>query len=126
MGWWNPDPDLATDEHVVWRRSGLMTQRAADGGVLYVTTARLLFVPNRSNLKRNRAPRSWPLVDVESVGIAKPDWTPYTGGMHRRARVTLRSGEALLFSFGHLKTVVEELQALIPGTAPERPNARWE
>jgi hypothetical protein len=88
-------------------------------GMLYVTSARILFIPNRMNLPTRilRKRRVWPLTDIESVDIAAPDYSlGYAGGMHKRLRLSLRSGDAVLFRFAvqKLDQVAGELRALIP------------
>lgn len=117
MSWLNPQPLLdAPTERIVWHKRGAMTIRAADAGILYVTTARIVFVPNRLNLKMNRAHRDWAISDIESVGVADRDWTPYTGGFRKRLCLTLRNGERLLFNFPHVAHVAKELQSLVSST----------
>jgi hypothetical protein len=115
-----PQPELEAGERVVWQKRCSLTVRIGVGGVLYVTTSRLLFVPGQANYKRDRAPRWWPLDQIASVGIARPDWSLYTGGVHSRLRLRLRTGDSFLFNFGfnfdHLTQTAKDLQAAIPGS----------
>lgn len=80
-----------------------------------MTTARVLFVPNRTTPRRNRAVHDWRLGDVVSIDARDRDFTPYTGGMHRRLGIELRDGTTILFVVKRLDEVVGELQRLIVG-----------
>lgn len=113
MSWLIPEPKLNADERVLWRKPGSITLRTAVGGTLYVTSARILFVPNRLNTHRNRQVREWPLPAVQSVDVQGRDFTAYTGGMHNRLRLTLATGEHLLFVIKGLGRSVAELQDII-------------
>jgi hypothetical protein len=65
----------------------------------YVTSARVLFVPNRMNFPRRilRERHVWPLTDVEGIEVAAPDYKlDYAGGMFKRLRLSLRSGDTVL------------------------------
>lgn len=121
MGWLNPTPSLDAGEDIEWGRAcGMVVRATTSGGMLYVTSARVLFVPNRMNFPRRilRERHVWPLADVESIDVAAPDYRlDYAGGMHKRLRISLRSGDTVLFRFAvrKLDQVATELHALIWG-----------
>lgn len=84
---------LAPGERIVWQSRAGIVDRTAHAGALYVTTQRVIFLAN--NLNRRPVDREWSLEDIESVEIAKPDWTAYTGGFHRRLRMITTEGDVL-------------------------------
>jgi hypothetical protein len=108
-----PKPKLHAGERILWRSPAAISLRTAVGGTLYITTARLLFVPNRLNFRRNRQSHDWSLVQVAEIGVRDRDFTPYTGGMHRRLQVTLKSGEQILFVTKALDQAVREIRTAI-------------
>jgi len=122
MGWLHPDPKLDAGEQIVWKRAcGMVVRSTTSGGMLYVTSARVMFVPFRANLP---SPwlwqrHAWTRVEIESVDVAQPDHSlGYAGGMTRRVRLSLRSGESVLFRIAKrdLDQVAAELQELITAT----------
>jgi hypothetical protein len=60
--------------------------------------------------------RTWPISEIGAVDVQARDFTPYTGGMHDRLRLTLRNGDALLFNVKELDQAVAELQGLLATT----------
>jgi hypothetical protein len=115
MGLLIPTPKLAGNERLLWRSpAGFTSPRPTVGGTLYVTTERLLFVPNRLNfLPQTRAVRDWPIRQLSSVSVMARDYTPYTGGMHHRLDIRLENGEHLLFVVKNVSHAVEELRQLV-------------
>jgi hypothetical protein len=96
----------------------MVIRATTSAGTLYVTSARILFVPSRMNLPTRilRERHVWPLADIETVDVAAPDYSlGYAGGMHKRLRLSLRSGDTVLFRIAvrELDQVAGELQALI-------------
>ena len=88
--------------------------RTAVAGVLYITTlARVLFVPNRGNLRKYSEVCEWPLSDIISVGVQGRDFTAYTGGMQKRLCLTLRDGTELLFVVTKRDRAIGELRKII-------------
>jgi hypothetical protein len=81
----------------------MVVRATTSGGMLYVTSARVLFIPNRMNLPTRilRERHVWPLTDIRAIDVADPDYTTlgYAGGMHKRLRLSLRSGDTALFRF---------------------------
>lgn len=105
------DPKLILGEDVKWRSPPGIVDRTGHGGTLYVTSARVMYLDNR--LEPRRVNREWPVDDVAAISVAAPDGTLYTGGLHRRLRMTLRDGETVLFNVSKLDSVVEQLQNLL-------------
>jgi hypothetical protein len=127
MGWLNPNPSLDAGEDIAWRRAcGMVVRATTSGGILYVAPARVLFVP-KTNFPRRilRERHVWPLTDVENIEVAAPDYKlDYAGGMHKRLRLSLRSGDTILFRFAvkKLDQVANELRTLILG--PPKPDTQ--
>jgi hypothetical protein len=119
-----PEPPLDPVEQIAWKLPlGMTLGGTVVGGNLYLTGSRLLFVPNKLNL-RTRNPRSIPLSEIVSIGKQKRSWTPYNGGMRIRLRVDLRGGPPVLFvlpanSRLSLDDVIEQLSEQI-GTTNQR------
>jgi hypothetical protein len=121
MGWLLRAPLLEPGERIIWKKKALMGPstdapyiRTSITGVLYVTSGeRLLFVPNRGNMGRYMKDRAWRLSDVVDVGIQQRDWTPYTGGMQKRLRLTLKNGATLLFVLKKRDEAVRQLQTIL-------------
>lgn len=101
MGWLHPNPKLDAGEQIVWKRScGMVVRSTTSMGMLYVTSARVMFVPHRANLPSPWLWRrhAWLRAEIESVDVAQPDHSlGYAGGMARRLRLSLRSGDSVLF-----------------------------
>lgn len=115
--WLIPKPPLEPGEEIRWKLPIGMTLGATDvGGNLYLTQGRLLFVPNKLNLRR-REPRSISLSEIVSIGKQKRTWEPYNGGMRIRLRVDLRIPPPVLFCVPvngpSLDDVIEQLVSLI-------------
>lgn len=71
-----PEPPLGPGEQIAWKLPlGMTLGRTDVGGNLYLTGSRLLFVPNKLNL-RKRNPRSIPLSEIVSIGKQERTWTP--------------------------------------------------
>lgn len=99
-------------EVVSWQRPALMTLGPITvGGTLFLTNARLRFVPNKVNL-RKRSPVSVELADITSVGKQDRTWQPYNGGFRIRLRVELRNAPPLLFIVKPLDEAIRRLKAL--------------
>jgi hypothetical protein len=84
---------------------------------LEITTARVLFIPGKL-AAFSFAPlkvQEHRLADLESVGIEKPDHTPYTGGMRTRLRLNFRGGSTMLVRVKHLDQAISEVQAIMAG-----------
>jgi hypothetical protein len=108
-----PPPELANGERVVWKAPAATAEPPGHGGTLYVTTQRVIYIDNKLN-PPPRFNRAWPLDNIESISIAKPDWTPYTGGMQRRLRMTTTEGD-VLFKTRHLDERAARLREAIFG-----------
>ena len=123
MKWLFRDPPLGTGEAVRWKKkaslgpsTGTPDVRTAVAGVLYLTTAgRLLFVPNRGNLREYIQTREWSIRDIAEVGEQQRDWTPYTGGMQKRLRIGLRDGRELLFVVSKRDETIDGLRSVVHG-----------
>lgn len=93
-----------------------MSLRTAVAGVVYATTARIVFVPNRLSIlgpRKYRQIREWPLAQVTSADVQDRDYTAYTGGMRKRLRVSLNNGEELFFVVKGLDEAVDTLTNII-------------
>lgn len=113
MSWLLPKPPLNPDERILWRSPAAMSIRTAVGGTLYVTRDRVLFVPNRLNNRRNRPTHEWPLGDLQSVAARDRDFTPYTGGTHKRLGLTFGDGTTVLFVVKRLDEALGALQGVV-------------
>jgi hypothetical protein len=104
--WLNPEPKLDAGERIVWRSTGAFwpfPDRPFAGGTVYITTARLCFVPNRLRLatpgpRASREPYSWPLDQVVSLDTRDYGFKTYGRG-GRRMVVTLTDGREAHFGF---------------------------
>lgn len=123
MKWLFRDPPLNAGEAVSWKKKASLSPstgspdvRTAVAGILYVTTAgRLLFVPNRGNLRRYAQTREWQVSNIAEVGEQQRDWTPYTGGMQKRLRIGLRDGSELLFVVSKRDEAIDGLRSVVHG-----------
>lgn len=116
MSWLNPLPALAANERILWESTGSMSLRTAVAGAVYVTTARLVFIPNRLSIlgpRKYRPIREWPLVQIIAVDIQDRDYTAYTGGMRKRLRLALSNGEELFFVVKGLDDAVDMMRQII-------------
>jgi hypothetical protein len=78
----------------------------------------VIYLDNKLDFRRVNRER--PLESIESIEIAKPDWTPYTGAFHRRLRMVTTEGP-VLFNFKALDEKAAQLQRAIfdgPKNAP--------
>jgi hypothetical protein len=107
-----PPPQLEPGERIVWEGVAGIVDRIAHAGNLYVTQKRVIYLDNKTSSSSRRINREWRLDSIESIGIAQRDWTPYTGGMRRRLRMTTTEGD-VLFNFGHLDERMPQLQEAI-------------
>jgi hypothetical protein len=115
VSWLLPNPKLSPGERVLWRRTGSLSRpRGWVGGTLVITTARVMFVPGRLafSLAPGKAPQ-FTSTDLVSVGVEDRDYTPYTGGMRKRLRLTSCDGQTMLVAVKGLDQAVEEVQKLI-------------
>lgn len=109
MGLWIGAPRLNGSESVVWRKLANRTQgRRAVGGCLFLTEARLLFVPNHIDAVAGGKRWETPLELVRAVGRQDPDGGLFSGGMRTRLRVDTVAGTEL-FAVGQLDEVIARL-----------------
>ena len=93
-----PGPKLSPSEVVQWRVMLNHGKRGGYGGILYVTTERLAFIPSR--LSQLLLGRSWTRIrsEVQSVTAAPPD---HSGPLQARVleiESTLGGGERFISS----------------------------
>lgn len=117
-----PAPDLWAGEHVVWYLPCGMSQRIAVGGMLVVTNQRVMFIPSRLQPKRDLAVHAWRLSEIDSIGVQERDFTPYTGGMQRRLRLTLKNDPSpVLFVTKHPDQTLEAFRTAVDTAAVAPP-----
>ena len=99
MGLWLRSPTLHAGEIVLWRLKANMDQNGlARGGLLTVTSARIIFTPNR--LDKRMGGRDWSVASGEIRGCEAADRVPKSvlaGGLRRRLRIMLEDGAQELF-----------------------------
>ncbi|MFE7718398.1 hypothetical protein ACFU44_05085 [Nocardia rhizosphaerihabitans] len=114
MGWWIGSPTLGASEKVVWQQLANRTQGGrAVGGRLYLTEARLVFVPNRLDALTGGKRWEVPLSRVRALGRQSPDGGLFSGGLRTRLHVDTDSGTEL-FVVGKLDEVIEILETALP------------
>lgn len=77
----------------------------------------MVYLDNKTNIFTAIKREEWPLGDIQSVSIAPPDGTFYTGGLHRRLRITTTKDGEVLFSISHLDKRARQMQEAIFGPA---------
>lgn len=116
MGFLNPKPALKDGEQIRWQKPAgySLERRSAVSGTVYVTSADVIFVPNRLNFThRNWDPVRFPVADVDTIGIQERTYTPYDGGMRRRVVIRLRNGQVHVFILSRPDEAAAELQRLL-------------
>jgi len=73
---------------------------------LYLTTARLLFEPNRVDAATGGSRWSVPLSAIVSVDVAPRDGSLFNGGLRSRLRIGLADGSVELFVVNRLDEVI--------------------
>jgi hypothetical protein len=121
MGWWVPNPELASDEKVVWQRAANREQSGYRqvGGRLLRTDRRLLFQPNRLDAMLRGKIWNCDFADITDVGeqqrqLAAPV-LGRTARNRRRLKVTLRNGSSELFVVNNVSGAIDELQRAVGG-----------
>jgi hypothetical protein len=109
-------PELGTDEvpDRQWNANHTRGQMAV-GGRLWLTTSRLVFVPNvfeRGVMRRSEW--SCRLADVTDVGVASRGIHPFNGAWRRRL-VVHHSDGAGLFVVNHVEDVVGVIRQALTG-----------
>jgi hypothetical protein len=119
--------DLDGDEEVRWScvaRHSL--DSAMEGGMMFVTTKRFMFVPGRLTGRR-RVILRLALTAIESVEVLARTRTIRDGGMKKRVRIGVTGEDAQMFSTARVDKTVAELQSLLfgktapPGNQPRAP-----
>jgi hypothetical protein len=114
-------PQLEHGEEILWeRRACRSTERSQQGGVLYLTDRRLLFVPSSHDAERGAVPASMPRHRIARLAVEPRTLNPllfFTGGFRRRLRVEEPNGWARVFLIGKLDRVIAELRAHGVGVA---------
>jgi hypothetical protein len=112
MGIWVGKPRLGNSETVIWRHLANRTQsmNRAVGGCLYLTSARLLFEPNRVDAATGGQAWSASLLSIKAVGRQPRDGSPFSGGSRDRLIVELADGTAEMFIVNGLEEVIGVLQ----------------
>jgi hypothetical protein len=114
----NVSPPLRPGEQIRWTRpAAYCLDTSTVGGTLSVTTLGLVFMPNRVSSQRDWGPQRLPLGDIETIDVQERTGTPYNGGLRRRVRVRLRSGEVHLFIMKHPDETAAELRSLAADAA---------
>lgn len=67
------------------------------GGQMYVTSKRLIFVPNPYGQSRGGTRFETRLKEIAEVGLADRGWTIWDGAWRRRLSVATRKGETAYF-----------------------------
>lgn len=106
MAYWVPDPELEQGEELRWQRSANRTRGSrAIGGRLFLTSRRLVFMPNRVDALFTARPWAAPLGAVRDVGVESRDGNPFSGGLRKRLRLDFDHGPEL-FVIRNLDDVV--------------------
>lgn len=111
------DPRLFHGESIVWqRRCTRIFRRRQQGGVLYLTDRRLLFMPSVLDANRGAIPSDLPRERIAALGIEERTLNPLKipqGGLARRLRVEERDGwSTRIFIVPKLDESIAELRAL--------------
>ncbi|MGS2807259.1 hypothetical protein [Nocardia sp. MW-W600-9] len=113
MGLWIGSPALGASENVVWRKLANRTQgNRAVGGCLFLTEARLLFVPNHLDAITGGMRWEIPLTQLRSVGRENPDGGIFSGGLRTRLRIDTDAGTEL-FVVNKVDQVIKTLDAVV-------------
>jgi hypothetical protein len=111
LGVWVPDPGLEQGEELRWQRGANRTQGSrAIGGRLFLTSWRLVFMPNRLDALLGARPWAAPLAAVRGVGVQPRDGNAFSGGLRSRLRLDFDHGPEL-FVINNLDDVVAMLRA---------------
>ncbi|MEU5404831.1 hypothetical protein [Nocardia asteroides] len=114
MGLWIGNPELDASEKVIWQQLANRTQGGrAVGGRLYLTGARLLFVPNHLDALTGGKRWEVSLGQVRAVGRQSPDGGLFSGGLRTRLLIETDTGTEL-FVIGQLDEVIEILETAVP------------
>lgn len=81
--------------------------------MLYVSNRYLFFATSRITVINRHFGLRIPLTRIASLGIEDRTWQGHNGGMRRRVRIALDSGEVHLLVFNHPDKILAELRQLI-------------
>ena len=113
MSFWKSNLSLLQGENVLWERGAARSiGKATVGGTLYVTTARVLFAPNKLNVRRRPV---WETErhNVVSVTDESPRLEAFSGGVRRRLRLVVSGADDQLFVVNRIEQAIEELRPLL-------------
>lgn len=109
--WWLKGHDARPGERMLWSARANRTQGArAVGGVLFLTSERLLFAPHLLDAALGGKPCAIELASVVAVDKHRKGANPLGGGMRDRLRVTSADGSEEMFVVNRLDAVIERLR----------------
>jgi hypothetical protein len=114
MSWWKPDLELLPGEVIEWKRGAARSiqERTTNAGMLYVTSMRVVFVPNVFNL-RSRSEWETSRSAIAAVDEKAPTHVPFSGGMRRRLTLELRDGSEQFFVVNKVEQAVPAIRSLL-------------
>lgn len=116
-GTWFNRPVLPANEKIVAAYPANHTQgKRAVGGKLFLTSRRLLFVPNRFEQETGGNIWEIPIQDIQSVGRDTPNFSImhiFSGAWRSRLSISTGLGQGEFFVVNRLDKVIAELNARI-------------
>lgn len=114
IGWLLRPVELDAGEVVRWcvRANRQQSGWRAVGGELCVTNYRIVFTPNRVDIRLRGRPWSSGFQDLASVGIEPRGAQPFSGAWRQRLRVVMTDGTVELFVVDDVASVVERMRAM--------------
>jgi hypothetical protein len=115
MGTWVQDIELVPGETLVWRVAANWEQGGiARGGHLALTSAALVFQPNRVDAATGAPPWRVPLAAVREVGVQPIRFSDlFAGGLRRRMRLDLADGASVRLLVNRLDRRRAEVAAAV-------------